>query len=333
MTRHITLLAPQGCSGAALLGVVEMLQVANRIEGNLGNADAPLFAWRMLGTGGATVRTNTGISVSVDAVLPPTGERELLFVVPPSIASADDLDQTLADCAADVEWLRNHAADYAVLCTTCSGPFLLAAAGLLAGNTVTTSWWLRHEFARRYPLVELAADDVCVISEGLICGGSTTSYQDVCLRLIEDSGGRHLARLVAKYMMVDNQRRSQSPYTILTLVDNDDPLVERAIRWIRRNMHRDFRIEEVAQHVAVSERTLIRHFQKSIGESPQGFTQRVRIEKSKILLETTQLRLGDIVERCGYSDESAFRRLFKKYCQVSPREYRRRFNVKQERVA
>ena len=53
--------------------------------------------------------------------------------------------------------------------------------------------------------------------------------------------------------------------------------------------------------------------------------QKLRIERSKILLETTQLRFSEIVQRCGYQDESAFRRLFKRYCQMTPREYRQRF--------
>lgn len=77
----------------------------------------------------------------------------------------------------------------------------------------------------------------------------------------------------------------------------------------------------------MSPRTLIRRFQNVLGEAPQGFTQMLRIEKSRVLLETTQLSFPEIVQRCGYNDESAFRRLFKRHCQLSPRDYRRRFNT------
>ena len=63
-----------------------------------------------------------------------------------------------------------------------------------------------------------------------------------------------------------------------------------------------------------------------LSRSSQAFTQKLRIEKCKILLETTTLRFGDIAQRCGYNDESALRRLFKRYCQLSPRDYRQRFN-------
>ena len=173
----------------------------------------------------------------------------------------------------------------------------------------------------------LDADAICTQSHNIICGAGTTSYQDVCLAILEKFAGKHFARLVAKYMMVDNQRRSQAPYAILSLIESDDRVVNKAENWIRANLAKDFRIEDVASEVAVSPRTLIRRFQNTLGETPQTFTQKLRIEKCKTLLETTQLRFGEIVQRCGYNDESAFRRLFKRHCQLSPRDYRRRFNT------
>ena len=48
-------------------------------------------------------------------------------------------------------------------------------------------------------------------------------------------------------------------------------------------------------------------------------------EKSKLLLEISDMTVAENVGRCGYRDERAFRRLFKKHCMVSPREYRGRF--------
>lgn len=70
------------------------------------------------------------------------------------------------------------------------------------------------------------------------------------------------------------------------------------------------------------------HFKESTGDSPKVFVQKIRVEMSKALLENTQLRMDAILERIGYSDDSAFRRLFKKYTGLSPREYRERFGEK-----
>lgn len=54
----------------------------------------------------------------------------------------------------------------------------------------------------------------------------------------------------------------------------------------------------------------------------------IRIETSKALLENTNLRVDEILDRVGYNDDSTFRRLFKKHTTLSPHEYRRRFGLK-----
>ena len=66
-------------------------------------------------------------------------------------------------------------------------------------------------------------------------------------------------------------------------------------------------------------------FKDSTGESPQSYLQRLRLEAGKALLANSKLRLDQILDRIGYHDDSAFRRLFKRYTSLSPREYRQRF--------
>ena len=79
-----------------------------------------------------------------------------------------------------------------------------------------------------------------------------------------------------------------------------------------------------AANVAVSTRTLTRHFKESTGDSRQVLVQKVRVEMSKALIETTQLRMDAILEPIGHGDDSAFRCLFRKYTGFSPRKYRER---------
>jgi transcriptional regulator GlxA family with amidase domain len=46
------------------------------------------------------------------------------------------------------------------------------------------------------------------------------------------------------------------------------------------------------------------------------------------LLETTRLSLDDITTRCGYEDVSSLSKIFKRWVQVTPNEYRRRFGLR-----
>ncbi len=327
MNRQISVIALPNTSGTTIMGVVDIFKIANRISERINETDEDLFRFRVLSIDGEPVVCSNGYTLSVDGSLADIESEDILFVAAFSVATKRDFKQVMDNWQPALAWFKQHGQQQALIATSCSGSFLLAEAGLLDNKQATTSWWLTKFFAERYPNVVLDTDAICTQAQNIVCGAGTTSYQDVCLALLENFAGKHFARLTAKYMMMDNQRRSQAPYTILSLIESDDKVVNSAESWIRANLTNDFRIEDVAAAVAVSPRTLIRRFQNTLGETPQTFTQKLRIEKCKTLLETTQLRFGEIVLRCGYNDESAFRRLFKRHCQLSPRDYRRRFNT------
>jgi len=127
-------------------------------------------------------------------------------------------------------------------------------------------------------------------------------------------------------MLYDNRQRTQTPYMILNHRTDTNDLVKKCIRWIKDHLEDDFRLDDLASFVTVSTRTLIRHFRRYTGVSPQEYIQKLRIEKSKLLLETTTLSINEIINKCGYYDESSFRRLFKRHTHLSPRDYRRQFS-------
>lgn len=99
---------------------------------------------------------------------------------------------------------------------------------------------------------------------------------------------------------------------------------------MRANMTHAIRVQDMAAHAAVSARMLMRRFKAHTGDGPLAYLQKLRLETGKVLLANTDYRLGQNLERIGYHDESAFRRLFKRDTNLSPREYRRRFGAKSD---
>jgi len=69
-----------------------------------------------------------------------------------------------------------------------------------------------------------------------------------------------------------------------------------------------------------------RRFKQATGESPLGYLQRVRIGQAKQRLETTRDTLKEINWQIGYAASSSFRRLFKRFTGLAPREYRDKFS-------
>jgi transcriptional regulator GlxA family with amidase domain len=104
--------------------------------------------------------------------------------------------------------------------------------------------------------------------------------------------------------------------------------VERARRWLNDHMDQEWNMTQLADYCHTSPRTLLRRFQQAVGPSPVQYTQQLRDERAKSLLESTKLSLEDITGRCGYANVSTFSTVFKRWAQVTPREYRNRFGLR-----
>ena len=72
-------------------------------------------------------------------------------------------------------------------------------------------------------------------------------------------------------------------------------------------------------------RTLNRRFQTSVNLKPIEYIQAVRIEQAKRLLEHGNINLKSLPQAVGYDDYVSFNRLFKRICDLSPKEYQNKF--------
>jgi transcriptional regulator GlxA family with amidase domain len=53
----------------------------------------------------------------------------------------------------------------------------------------------------------------------------------------------------------------------------------------------------------------------------------LRLERARLLLETTELQLDELAHRCGFGTVETLRRTFARRLNASPSDYRARFNV------
>ncbi len=105
-------------------------------------------------------------------------------------------------------------------------------------------------------------------------------------------------------------------------IDDDD--LAAALNYIRLNATRSaVTAEELAQHVAVSVRTLHTLFRIRLGRSVHDEITRVRIERAKSLLLTTNMSMLDVAFSAGYASAAVFNRAFSRRTGLTPTEYRR----------
>jgi transcriptional regulator GlxA family with amidase domain len=84
-------------------------------------------------------------------------------------------------------------------------------------------------------------------------------------------------------------------------------------------------IDDLANTMHVSYRTLNRRFIEITGLTPLAYLQALKIERAKELLEGSHGDFEAITASVGYEDVSSFRRLFKRSTGLSPAQYRRQF--------
>lgn len=64
-------------------------------------------------------------------------------------------------------------------------------------------------------------------------------------------------------------------------------------------------------------------FKQSLGITPYKYVIQQRIERAKQLLKQNKLPLKEVALRCGFYDQSAFSRTFKRFVDLTPKDYRR----------
>jgi AraC family transcriptional regulator len=82
-------------------------------------------------------------------------------------------------------------------------------------------------------------------------------------------------------------------------------------------------LDELACQAGVSRFHFARQFRLSTGESAMGYLRRVRIERSKSILQTRGATIAEVAARLGFSDQSHFTRIFGRLVGVSPGSFAR----------
>lgn len=98
--------------------------------------------------------------------------------------------------------------------------------------------------------------------------------------------------------------------------------VYKTMEYVRANYDKKLSLDEIAKNAFLGKAYLSSIFKEEIGESLTNYINRVRIEKSRVLLLDKEISLIDIANLCGFEDQSYFTRVFKKIVGISPKKYR-----------
>jgi len=321
--KQVTILVPAGnVNLSSVMGTLEILTEANTYWQKLGN--------------------QTRIEVHVAGVLAELKQHDRFYslrpidiseikkhdlVIIPSVSDPAGYDRLISNNKVLIDWLERQYKNDAEIASICTGAFLLAATGLLAGKTCSTHWHAEHDFRRLFPKIDLQIDKLLIAGQGLYTNGGAFSFLNLVLLLVEKYFDRETAIYCSKVFQIDFDRATQSTFSIFQPQKNHhDELIGRAQNYLESNLGKKVSFEKLASQLAVSRRNFDRRFIKATGNTPVEYMQRVKIEAAKSLLEKGRKSVFEVMDEVGYSDERAFREVFKRITGLSPADYKAKYN-------
>jgi len=313
---EIGLLLYPGAQTAAINGLTDLFTVANRLSAERGGEASRALRishWQSDGESGQLERVFDTHQI---------GHAPLAAViVPPSLDSEPGGDAF----ASHVRWITAQHARGAVLCSICSGSFLLAGAGLLNGRTATTHWTHADRLAARFPQVRVDRDKLILDDGDIITAGGVIAWVDLGLRLICRWLGPSVMLATARFFVVDAGREQRFYCRFAPRLHHGDGAILRTQHWLQLNYAGSLTVAALAACAKLGERTFLRRFRQATGLKPIEYVRHLRMDKAREALEFSALGINEIAWAVGYEDQGAFRKVFRRILGLSPGEYRRHF--------
>jgi transcriptional regulator GlxA family with amidase domain len=314
---RIAILALDGLFDTGLSVVLDAFGIANQFAPMLGISalDVSVVGVRK------KVRSAHGLAVPVQPITPGLKPD---WVIVPALATSKpaQLIPALARpdmVAAKAQLLKWHERGVPIA-ASCIGTFLVAETGLLDGREATTTWWLAPLFRQRYPDVRLDETRMLIPTDAGVTAGAALGHLDLALWLIRKASPA-LSDMVSRYLLADI-RSSQAPYIIPNHLAQADPVITRFEQWTRNHLKTGFSLQNAADVLGITPRSLQRRCEAVLGKSPLSYFQDLRVEKARALLHGSGLGVDAIAAEVGYVDGATLRSLLRQKLGRGVRELR-----------
>ncbi|MDM0109662.1 helix-turn-helix domain-containing protein [Variovorax sp. J22R24] len=333
---HFELMLPEGGAPGALWSAVDVLRELNALARTRNpRMGTPVLAWRLVDADGRAHRWHAQSCVNDEERLharkPLPGPR-ILLLPPLEMRSIPALRRLVSRNAKVVEAIRERF-DAGHLIGACgTSVWLLAQSGRL--ELAPVPWLYQSGFADQFPDVRIEAREPIVAQHGSVCAAAPPLLQALVLHLAAYAGLADLAHAGAEKLLLNAERQALSATMTSKEVmgqSRDTPLY-RAQAWIQANAGRPLKLERAAAAASISERTLSRLFRQHLNKTPLEYLQELRLQRAQMWLEGTFRSVEEIAHDCGYTDTSAFCRMFARATGTSPRGHRERYTFRGPRA-
>lgn len=267
--------------------------------------------------GGATVRTNAGLSLAGTVSLEQLPEHIDTLV----FAGGDEAALRAAIARQDVvRWLARVAPGVRRLTSVCTGAFALAAAGLLDGRAATTHWRMCDLLQSIRPQVRVQRERIYVRDGPVWTSAGVTTGIELALALVEDDLGQAVAIEIARTLALPMLRGGEQPQLspALQAQATASHRIRELIAWIATHPRSDLSVGALAERAAMSPRHFARAFAAEIGCTPARHVAQARVAAAQELMRRTRWTQERVAHEAGFGSVDAMRRALQRARRSSP---------------
>ena len=96
--------------------------------------------------------------------------------------------------------------------------------------------------------------------------------------------------------------------------------IQQIHEYLSSNFSEKISLDDLAKKFYVSKYALCRGFRQEYAEGLWDFLKRIRMEHAQLLLATTDLKIYEVAEQCGFSDSNYFSSTYKKFYGHTPQQ-------------
>lgn len=199
------------------------------------------------------------------------------------------------------------------IASVCTGSYLLAEAGLLAGKRASTHWAKEEDFASAFPSTTLDRDSLYQTQDDgkpIWTSAGVSAGMDMALAILERDAGPQLAHEVAQWLVLSLRRGGEEAQRSTALKSQALHIREiaRVQAFVRNNPSQDLRVEALAQRANMSVRNFTRRFSAESGMAPAQFVREARCAHARRLLAASDRSTEEVAEACGFQSRQSLRR-------------------------
>ncbi len=220
-----------------------------------------------------------------------------------------------------LEWIHQHDLPMAVLGISVKAPYAVVSACRAGNIHVPEDVSVLSTASVDELVLQIIQPNIsCVVTADTTIGFEAARYLDQIM------SGRESADKPSSILVPPLRIEVRASSDIMQV---SDPLVKKALLFMRENAYRGIQVGEVAAEAGLSRRSLEIRMKRAINRSPAQELRQLKFDLASRLLSSSNLSVPDVATRSGFGTVEHFIVFFKKISGLTPLQYSKKFRDRQ----